>query len=1358
MEDAELMDPQTISNPPEATASSRRAPSYIVGVGASAGGLEALEKLFANMPRHTGMAFVVVQHLSPDFKSLMNELLARRTEIAIDRVEDGMLVEADRIYLIPPKKEMIIAGGRLLLSDKGSSQDLSLPIDIFFRSLAQDAGNRAIGVILSGSGSDGSRGIRDIHEFGGMVLCQDAESAKFDGMPKSARDTGVVDYVMAPEDMPGALLDHIQHPFGQNLADSLTTHPARTKGLSTIYRLLQEEFGLDFSHYKPNTVTRRIERRLQLNRATDLHEYVERIAQNREELDALYRDLLIGVTRFFRDEPVFQLLETQVIPDLMRRAAGNEEFRVWVAGCATGEEAYSLAILLHEHAQRLERRPRIKMFATDVHRGSLEFASHGLYEAAALEGLSEERLSRYFVKEGTGYRVRSELRQFVVFAPHNVVKDAPFTKVDLISCRNLLIYLQPLAQKKVLSMFHFALRRGGVMVMGPSESPGVLADDFEALDPHWRVYVKQRDVRLATDVRLASRGVGETPRHATAMVSPISAGKYSLSQIMSTYDALLEEFMPPSVLVNERREVIHAFGGAGKYLRVKDGRPSLDLLDMVDTNLKMVLTGALQRALRDDVLVVYNGLRVETPDGESVARLSVRPVRSRTANSTQLLVSIETTSEPAPRSIGEEARIDVGQLSRDQLSALETELRYTKENLQATIEELETSNEELQATNEELVASNEELQSTNEELQSVNEELYTVNAEYQKKIAQLTELTNDMDNLLASTEVGTIFLDRELLIRRFTPKIAEAFNLLPQDVGRPIDSFTSNLEHAGLQEDLVKVLASAQPIEREVRDRRGRWFLMRIMPYRGRSPVEGVVLTLIDTTSVKAAQDELFQERHLLDSLMETVPDAIYFKDASGRFIRVNQAMAERLGIEDPELAAGKRARDFSSFELIQNSELEDEHVLRSGVGQEYQEERCHFPDGREGWCVTTRLLLRDRNGGIVGTYGVSRDVTDRKRADDKIREGIKRRDQFLAMLSHELRNPLGAIVNAMTLLGWGENGATGSSKALGVIDRQTRHMARLLDDLLEVSRVTQNKIELRRAVIDLRGVAEDAIRATQADFERHGLTLVTEIDQDALCVEADAARMQQVYLNLLNNAAKYTPAGGHVTVSLRHEPQQAVFRVRDDGVGIAPEMLEGIFDLFVQSDKTLDRAEGGMGVGLTLVRSLVEMHGGSVEALSDGAGQGSEFVVRLPLSNRGIDVEVAPVPRKAWPRGGRVVIVEDNPDSRETLRHLLELGGYRVVTASSGREGLACIKREQPEIAIIDIGLPGMSGYDVARELRTDGAARSYLVALTGYGQPSDRFAALAAGFDEHLVKPLQPEHLERLLSADHADVGPSE
>jgi two-component system, chemotaxis family, CheB/CheR fusion protein len=507
---------------------------------------------------------------------------------------------------------------------------------------------------------------------------------------------------------------------------------------------------------------------------------------------------------------------------------------------------------------------------------------------------------------------------------------------------------------------------------------------------------------------------------------------------------------------------------------------------------------------------------------------------------------------------------------------------------------------------------------------------------------------------------------------------------------------------------------------------------------------------LIDTSSMKAAQDELFQERHLLDSLMGTVPDAIYFNDAKGCFIRVNQAMADRLGIADPRQAVGRRASDFSDAEAARESEIEDDHVLRTGIAQAYKEERCTYLDGRDGWCVTTRLPLRDPSGGIVGTFGVSRDVTDRKRAEDKIREGIRRRDQFLAMLSHELRNPLGAIVNAMTLLEWTDERSAGSGKALGVIDRQTRHMARLLDDLLEVSRVTQNKIELRKAVVDLRTVVEDAVKATFADFERHNLELTVEIDDAPLHVDADSARLQQIHLNLLNNAAKYTPAGGHVKISVRREDGQAVVRVCDDGVGILQEMLEGIFDLFVQSDKTLDRAEGGMGVGLTLVRSLVEMHGGSVEARSDGPDCGSEFVVRLPLAGRPADAAPCELPRKAWPSGGTVVVVEDNPDSRETLQRLLELSGYRVITAASGREGLLLIKNERPAIAIIDIGLPGMNGYEVARELRADGAARSYLVALTGYGQPSDRSAALAAGFDEHLVKPLQPEQLARMLPGD--------
>ncbi len=525
----------------------------------------------------------------------------------------------------------------------------------------------------------------------------------------------------------------------------------------------------------------------------------------------------------------------------------------------------------------------MKIFATDVHPGSLDFAGRGLYSSDSIGRLTPRRLDRYFDRQGPSYQVMQEIREMVVFARHNVMRDAPFTRVDLISCRNMLIYFQPVAQRKVLGLFHFALKRHGILFLGPSETAGALADDFETLDAHWRIYLKQRDLRPGSHVDLSRPTLRREVIAAQAPKTPTPLG-----EMIGVYDALLDEHMPPSLLINERREVLHTFGGAGRFIRVKDGRPSLDVLDMVDSDLKMILTGAIQRARKERSPIVYTGLRLHIDGADRVYRVTVKPAASPRVPTTHLVVVLEEC-EPAASAEKRETEIDIGEVSRAQLHTLEAELRYTKESLQATIEELETSNEELQASNEELQATNEELQSTNEELQSVNEELYTVNAEYQKKIAQLTELTNDVDALLLSTDVGTIFLDQELAIRKFTPRMAETFNLLPQDVGRPIGGFTNTLHHPTLMADLREVLATSKRLEHEVRDAAGAWYFLRILPYRVRGATEGVVLTLIDIRSLKLAEDALFRERHLLDSLMQSVPDAIYFKDAEGLFVRVQR-------------------------------------------------------------------------------------------------------------------------------------------------------------------------------------------------------------------------------------------------------------------------------------------------------------------------------------------------------------------------------------------------------------------------------------------------------------------------------------
>ncbi|MDQ3033940.1 MAG: PAS domain-containing protein [Myxococcota bacterium] len=1324
--------------------SSEGRPLHVVGIGASAGGLAALEQLFDHVPRESGMAYVVVQHLSPDFKSLMDELLARHTDLPIHLVEDGMQVEPDHVYLIPAKKEMIISDGRLLLSERERTQELTLPIDVFFRSLAQDCGPNAVAIVLSGSGSDGSRGVRDVHDAGGLVIVQDIDSAQFDGMPKTARDAGVASFVLAPGEMPAVLMEHVRTAGARSISERHPRSAPVPVGLDAVYQMLQDEFGIDFTHYKPSTVTRRIERRLQLARAQDVGDYVERLKRGREELDTLYRDLLIGVTRFFRNEEAFEALERKVLPELLRRGPSDAPFRVWVAGCATGEEAYSLAIVLAELSAKHGGRP-IKIFATDVHPGSIEIAARATYGEESMTNVSRERLERYFIQRGDSYQVVPDIRQLVVFAAHNVIKDAPFTRMDLVSCRNMLIYLQPPAQQKVLSLFHFALSRGGVMFLGPSESPGSLVDDFEAVDRHWRIYRKYSDVRIPLDPRLQLAKIDA--RHVPIVAT---GARHSLSGLLSTYDTLLDEVMPPSLLVTERGELVHSFAGASRFLKLRDGRQDLDVLDVVDSELRMVLVGGLQRAKKETSAIVFKGVRIRVEGQDAYHQVTIRRVRGRSGGVAHLLISLEPI-EGAPRIETPPTEIALDQVSRERLSSLEGELTYTKENLQAAIEELETSNEELQAANEELLASNEELQSTNEELQSVNEELYTVNAEYQRKIAELVELTNDMDNLLASTDVGAIFLDRELTIRKFTPQIAESFSLLPQDVGRSIETFTHKLEHAELNEDLRRVLTVGVPIERELRTKAGGAFFLRILPYRAKGNVEGVVLTLIDVGGLKAAEDALFHERYLLNSLLFSIPDAIYFKDARGRFIRANHAMATRLDLDDPRDAEGKTAFELPDQVAALAIHRQDEVVLRTGEPQKYRLEKRALEDGSEKWDLATRLPLVDKSKKTVGIIGVFRDVTEQKEAEARIHEAVRRRDEFLAMLSHELRNPLGAIVTATALLKSDGLEPERHPKLLDLIERQSKQMARLLDDLLEVGRVTQNKIELHTRPLDLRVVLREAADAVRTLMESREVGLSIDLGMTPLYVEGDPARLQQIQVNLLNNAAKYTQRGGSVQLEARAVDREAVVVVRDDGAGIPDHMLDRVFELFVQSERTLDRADGGLGVGLTLVRSLVEMHGGTVTVQSEGDGKGSEFVVRLPLLEGVIAIEPEDRPRAALGRGARVAVVEDNADSREMLCELLRHAGFECISADRGDAGLSMITETCPDVALVDVGLPGIDGFEVARRVRSNPLLSGVcLVALTGYGQPNDRARALGAGFDAHLVKPVDPQRLIALLATE--------
>jgi len=958
---------------------------YLVGIGASAGGLEPIEKFFENMPTDSGMAFVVVQHLSPDFRSLMDELLARKTKMAIRKVEEGMEVTPNTVFLIPPKMEMAIRDNRFTLTEQVRAGALSLPIDIFFESLATAFGSRAIAVILSGTGTDGSRGIQHVHEAGGLTIVQDPETARFDGMPNSAIGSGLIDWVIAPEQIPEGLVRYIKSP-------SLTRqewNPAPSVDCETptarIQHLLRDAYGVDFSCYKQETVSRRLERRLALSHHQSLDEYVDQLAADPHQLSLLYHDLLIGVTHFFRDPPAFQVLADTVIPELLSRKPAREPARFWIAGCGTGEEAYSVAMLLHELF--VPERPGcdIKIFATDVDRRSLEFAAAGLYPERSLADLSPERRERYFSREGDAYRVNKELRRLIVFAPHNLVSDAPFTKIDLITCCNLLIYLTPLTQKKVLSLFHFALRPGGTLLLGPSESVGELANEFTATDAHWKVFRKVRDARLTH----ATRSVLTAP---ATVRQPVVGNYVALPdpRLIGAYDALLDSYIPAGVLINARHEVVHTFGDTRKLLHPAKGRATLDLLDMVDPDLRLILGAAIQKVERTEAPVTYDSITVCVDDAPKQYTIVVRPV-GRTKNEPYLFVLFEPLAVAADQPPAATESLHIGEVSHQRIRALEEELQRTKEHLQATIEELEASNEELQATNEELVSSNEELQSTNQELHSVNEELYTVNTEYRQKIVELTELSNDIENLMASTQIGTVFLDSSLCIRKFTPAVTESFNLRPQDVGRPISDFANNLRHPGFLNDLRRVLDDGRVIEREVQAREGVWFLVRVLPYTTQGgTIGGVVVTFINLSEVKRAESALRVSEAGFTTAFTHAPIGMGLASPEGHWLKVNPALCEIVGATPRDMLA-HRVESIIHADDLEQYRQNVAGLLRGDIPVAAVQSRCLREGNTAAWTIVSQSLVRDANDKPLYFVVQVQDITRQKRTEQELRTNEER-------------------------------------------------------------------------------------------------------------------------------------------------------------------------------------------------------------------------------------------------------------------------------------------------------------------------------------------------------------------------------
>ena len=836
----------------------------IVGIGASAGGLEALEQFFSHVPANSGMAFIVVQHLDPTHKGMMPELLQRITVMPVTQVRDRMKVKRDCIYVIPPNKDLSLLHGSLHLIDPIAPRGLRLPIDFFLRSLADDLHERAIAVILSGMGSDGTLGLRAVKEFAGLALVQDPASAKFDGMPRSAIDAGLADIIATPQDLPQRILDFLKRvpPCGTGSPGPEPESAAQKSGLEKIVILLRARTGHDFSSYKKSTIYRRIERRMGIHQLTRITDYVRYLRENPQEVDLLFKELLIGVTSFFRDPDAWAALQNVALPQLLAANPAGRTLRAWVAGCSTGEEAYSLAIAFREVLERVNPAGRfsLQVFATDLDPTAVETARAGRYPANITADLSPERLSRFFVEDEGAYRVSTEIREMVVFAPQNVIMDPPFTKLDILCCRNLLIYLSADLQKKLLPLFHYSLNPGGVLFLGSAETIGNFTNLFAPLEAKSRLYRRGEHPTRAPQVDFPSRLYLSPP------AMPDEAKEAPVPNIQTlTEQLLLERVAPAAVLVNAAGDILYISGRTGKYLEPPSGKANWNIHAMTRDGLRSELLIALPKALRDGSTVTHRGINVALNGSTRTVDLSVLAIDEPEAlRGMALIVFTDVATPPVEAGSSVQRTPSRGRMAEleQALQRAREEIQSVREEMQSQQEELKSANEELQSTNEELQSTNEELTTSKEEMQSLNEELQTVNAELQSKVDELSAANSDMKNLLNSTEIATIFLDSQLHVRRFTNQATRIFKLIAGDIGRPLTDIVTQLHYPQLQDDAREVLRSLVFSEKQITTGDGRWIMVKIMPYRTLDNViDGVVITFSDITASKRLEAELRSQK-----------------------------------------------------------------------------------------------------------------------------------------------------------------------------------------------------------------------------------------------------------------------------------------------------------------------------------------------------------------------------------------------------------------------------------------------------------------------------------------------------------------
>lgn len=1347
----------------------------VVGIGASAGGIQALLSFFQHMPENPGMAFVVVLHLSPEHESLAPAIFQQATALPVLQVTQTVRVEANHIYVIAPNEQLLMHDGCLTVKELPRPRGAQVAIDLFLRTLAEAHRERAIGIVLSGAGSDGVNGMRYIKEHGGIAIVQSPEDAEYDSMPRSVIQAGVADIVLSAADIP-LRLQNLKH------APLLTSNPVllnddevpdpgfdderqTRRTLHDITVLLRDRTGHDFTHYKRATILRRIERRMHVHGLNDLPAYSTFLREHTEETPLLLEDLLISVTNFFRDPEAFEALEG-IVPQLFEHADQDNAVRAWSVACATGEEAYSLAILLLEHAATRSTPTPIQIFASDIDEQAIAVARHGLYPRSIELDVSSSRLQEFFVEEQNNYRVNKNTREKILFAAHNILRDPPFSKLDLICCRNLLIYLERDIQIKVFEMFHYALQPGGYLFLGSAESAEMVSQYFQPVDKKNRIFRATLAPRSGRYIPPLPFGSRNPERYVKPMTLP---GKTSTSY-SELHLRLLEKYAPPSVLVDEKADIIHSTESATRFLRFVGGAPSHSLLQCVHPELRQELHVAVFQAARQREPSETRFVAFDVNERRQVVRAIVRPVSDESTAMNLLLITFEEREVEA---------VDLQRAAEAScptlVEQLENELKLTRSQLQNTIEQYETSSEELKASNEELQAINEELRSateeletSKEELQSINEELITVNYELKTKVDETSMVNDDLQNFISATDIATIFVDRGMRIKRFTPPAVNLFNLINSDIGRPLLDITHRLNYPLMADDARLAFERLQIMEREVPGDRGQWYLARMLPYRTvEDRIDGLVLTFIDISSRRRAEQQLRAGEERMRLIVDSTRDYAILTQSLDGLITSWNAGAERIfGYSEHEMLG--RPGDLLFTEEDRAASTPEHEMREAREHGRSEDERWHVrKDGSRVFCSGIMSPLRD--GELCGYVKIARDVTGNKVLEEKQRdlllrematrvaaeEGTRLRDEFFSVLSHELKQPLNLIqLNALLLqrLPDGPRQSREIDRIARLILRTVAGQARIIDDLLDLSRIQTGKLALELDDVEWGPIIERSIDIVSSDAAARNIRINVDLDCGAVPLRADPVRLEQIGWNLLTNAIKFTPGDGEVHVALQREAHEAVLSVRDSGKGISADFLPHVFDMFRQAENGPPRQKGGLGIGLALVRQLVESHGGTVQAFSEGAGRGSEFRVRLPLAPHAQRLPVAPqADAEQVLQGKQVLLVDDSTDILQSFGTLLQLAGAHPHNASSAAEALALARTcsTRFDLIISDIAMPDMDGLALLQALREQtSTARSPAIAVSGMNREQDISAALQAGYAAHLDKPVSLEKLAAILA----------